>query len=897
MTEGEQQSPSRVVRSLSVATGVVVAVAAAVFVARAFGYLGRAGAVASWSLATANWTLTAVAAVDTALAAGRTGTAAGRALRRFWLLVGGSAVFTGAGAGLSGALGSGQNTVPMSAFALYAVSMLLVVAGLIGLPVPWRHLGSKVTVTLDLMIITSATVVMLWFIATEILRVPADPALTSLTLTLGIVAGGGLIGVGKIMLTGWEPVDQTSIRLLAGAMVISAMGAGGLAALSPLTGLTPEILVLPSAAAGWLFAARRQRAVLGLLVEPTVRTRRKPFSVVPYVAVALYDALTVVAQFNHTPNHEWLLVGSIVLTALVIARQLTAFYDNARLVSRLDDSLREVRSQEHRFRVLVRNATDVISISDRDGRVTYISPGVETMLGMTPEEMVGGKGQLLVHPDDVKEFVQQIAPAAAGPGATAEAEARFRRADGTWRWLRLHSTNFYNDPDIRGMVTNARDITEARSYQEELAHQASHDDLTGLLNRTLFARVCDEALAADAPERTVMVLVDLDDFKLINDRLGHAVGDALLRDVGTRLRGGLRPQDTVARLGGDEFAVLLRGVAPDERIDIASRIMGELERPVRAEGHDLLVRASVGVAPGTPGTTAAELLRRADLAMYVAKNQGRGRCAEFDEAMDLRAQEHARLAADLSAAVERTELTVVYQPIVALPHGELAGVEALVRWTHPVRGFVSPAEFIPVAERTGLIVALGAWILSEACRQAAAWLRDLGPAAPSRITVNVSARQLIEPDFPAVVEAALRASGLPAERLVVEITETAVFDGGPALAAVSAMKDMGVRVALDDFGTGHSSLGLLRTVPLDVLKVDKSFVDGVGQSPEQEAIITSLSQIGAAMRLLVVAEGVETAAQAERLFEIGYRYAQGYHFARPLKPDEIVAFALKPAPV
>jgi EAL domain-containing protein (putative c-di-GMP-specific phosphodiesterase class I) len=259
--------------------------------------------------------------------------------------------------------------------------------------------------------------------------------------------------------------------------------------------------------------------------------------------------------------------------------------------------------------------------------------------------------------------------------------------------------------------------------------------------------------------------------------------------------------------------------------------------------------------------------------------------------MDVRAQEHARLAADLSAAVERNELALVYQPIVTLPHGELAGVEALLRWTHPVRGFVSPAEFIPVAERTGLIVQLGAWVLYEACQQGATWMRELGPAAPGRISVNVSARQLIEPDFPTVVEAALLASGLPAERLTVEITETAVFDGGPALAAVIAMRDRGVKVALDDFGTGHSSLGLLRTCPIDVLKVDKSFVDGVGQSPEQEAIITSLSQIGASMRVLVVAEGVETAAQAERLHEIGYRYAQGYHFARPLKPADIAGFA------
>jgi predicted signal transduction protein with EAL and GGDEF domain len=343
----------------------------------------------------------------------------------------------------------------------------------------------------------------------------------------------------------------------------------------------------------------------------------------------------------------------------------------------------------------------------------------------------------------------------------------------------------------------------------------------------------------------------------------------------------------VARLGGDEFAVLLRDVEPGQGVEFAQRITGELAVPVTAGGHDLLVQASAGVAPGEIGVDAGELLRRADVAMYTAKAIGRGRCVEFEPAMDARAMEHARLAADLSAAVERGETHLRYQPIVTLPNGAIAGVEALLRWTHPVRGMVSPAEFIPIAERSGLIVPLGAWVLHEACRQAANWLRTYGPRAPERISVNVSARQLIEPDFPATVEAALVASGLPAERLTVEITETAVFDGGPALRAVQAMRALGIRVALDDFGTGHSSLGLLRTCPIDVLKVDKSFVDGVAQSLEQEAIVTSVSQIGTAMRLQVVAEGVETAQQAERLHVLGYRFAQGFHFARPMLPAEL----------
>ncbi|GIJ69297.1 bifunctional diguanylate cyclase/phosphodiesterase [Virgisporangium ochraceum] len=895
--ENGRRSPDRLVRSLPAAAAALAVVTTLLFVARAMDYSGRGGDVAAGVLSMVNWMLGAVVAVDTARAAGRNGTVAGAVVHRFWLLVAVSMGLTGVGAVMSGVLGDRLNSVPPAALVLYVVGLLFFVAAVASLPVPWRQIGNRVTVVLDLGIVGGATLVMMWYLATQLLTGTGRHGATALAVTLGAVTACGLVAVGKFMLTGAEPIDQVAMRLIGGSLVMSAMAAGGLAALTPWTGLTPETAVLPFSAIGWMLAARRQRHALADPAAAAARTRRRPFSVVPYAAVALFNLLAVVADLRDIPHHRVLLIGSVTLTTLIIGRQLTAFHDNARLVSRLDESLREVRGHEHRFRSLVRNSTDVISIHNHEGQLTYVSPGIETLLGVTPDEILGSGGGLLVHPDDLPAFASAMAPAYAAPGATARAEARFRRADGSWRWLQVHSTNFFNDPDIQGMVNNTRDVTEARKYQKELAHQATHDDLTGLVNRTLFARLADETLATDTPDRTVMVLVDLDDFKLINDRLGHAVGDALLRDVGARLRNGLRPQDTVARLGGDEFAVLLRDVEPDERMAIARRIVGELERPVTADGYDLLVRASVGVAAGAPDASAAELLRRADLAMYVAKNRGRGRCVEFDQGMDVRAQEHARLAADLSAAVERNELALVYQPIVTLPHGELAGVEALVRWTHPVRGFVSPAEFIPVAERTGLIVQLGAWVLYEACTQGAAWLKELGPAAPGRISVNVSARQLIEPDFPTVVEAALLASGLPAERLTVEITETAVFDGGPALAAVTAMRELGVKVALDDFGTGHSSLGLLRTCPIDVLKVDKSFVDGVGQSPEQEAIITSLSQIGTSMRLLVVAEGVETAAQAERLHEIGYRYAQGYHFARPLKPADIADYATATAGV
>jgi len=469
--------------------------------------------------------------------------------------------------------------------------------------------------------------------------------------------------------------------------------------------------------------------------------------------------------------------------------------------------------------------------------------------------------------------------------------------DGSWRWIDVTFTNLLHDPSVRGIVTNGRDMTEARRFQDQLSYQASHDELTGLANRALFTKRMARAVSASSGPGTVAVaLVDLDDFKAINDRLGHTVGDAMLIAVAARLRGCLRPGDAVARLGGDEFAVLLGDLRPGESSQVAERIIFALAAPVRAAGHDLLAQASIGIADNDSDLGAAELLRRADVAMYSAKELGKSRYAHYNADLDARAVEHARLAAELRQALDRNEFSLMYQPIVALPDGDITGVEALVRWNHPERGFVSPADFIPVAERTGLIVPLGAWVMETACRQAAAWLDEYGERAPARMAVNVSARQLLEPTFPQVVAGVLAGTGLPAQMLTIEITETAVFGGGPAVDAVTAVHALGVDIALDDFGTGHSSLGLLRTCPVDVIKVDKSFVDGVTGTVEQEAIATSIGQIAHALGLRAVAEGVETAAQAERLHVLGYRLAQGFHFARPMRADDL-ARQLAPVPL
>ncbi|GAB7052301.1 putative bifunctional diguanylate cyclase/phosphodiesterase [Catenuloplanes indicus] len=426
---------------------------------------------------------------------------------------------------------------------------------------------------------------------------------------------------------------------------------------------------------------------------------------------------------------------------------------------------------------------------------------------------------------------------------------------------------------------------------DQLEQLAMADELTGLANRRLF----EQDLAVALRDGLVQVAVlDLNGFKEINDTFGHATGDQLLTVVAQRLREAVRDDDVVARMGGDEFAVLVREVSPAAMSAIAERISASLRCPAGANGQQLLVSASVGTAGNETGEEidTDEMLRRADAAMYAAKRAGGGRHLRYTADLDAQATVRARAGAELRAALEAGQFHLVYQPIVELPAGRIVSVEALVRWTHPERGFVSPAEFVPIAEDTGLIVELGEWILRQACAQAVTWFAEYGAAAPQRISVNVSARQLAEPGFAGLVAAVLAETGLRPEQLVVELTETAVFDGGQALRTVEALHRRGVRIALDDFGTGHSSLTLLQTVPVDVLKVDKSFVDKVTMAGRHAVIATALIQVSDGLGLQAVAEGVETPEQADELYRLGYRLAQGYHFGKPVRQPDFVPDAV-----
>jgi diguanylate cyclase (GGDEF)-like protein len=415
---------------------------------------------------------------------------------------------------------------------------------------------------------------------------------------------------------------------------------------------------------------------------------------------------------------------------------------------------------------------------------------------------------------------------------------------------------------------------------EQLDHGATHDALTQLPNRVLFHKRLQTALTADVDRPVAVALIDLDDFKEVNDTLGHEIGDVLLIAVAQRLAGVLRQEDMVARLGGDEFVVVIDDADPAAADLAAGRMKDALAAPVLADGHELPIRASIGIADGRTGDEASTLLRHADIAMYAAKNIPGTAHLHYSGEMRSSATDSAHLGAELRTAIDRGELFLLYQPIVSLESGRVLGAEALVRWEHPVQGTLAPDAFIPVAERTGLIVPLGRWVMRTAFQQMASWAAEHGGDAPRMLNVNISARDLREPGFVAAVHGLLTEYDLDGERITLEITETMALEPGQSVTTLHELRALGIRVSLDDFGTGHSPLTLLHDVPVDEVKLDRSFTqtDTGGQASIAAAVI----HLARALGLHVVAEGVETPEQTERLLALGYVAAQGFHFARPM---------------
>jgi diguanylate cyclase (GGDEF)-like protein/PAS domain S-box-containing protein len=529
-------------------------------------------------------------------------------------------------------------------------------------------------------------------------------------------------------------------------------------------------------------------------------------------------------------------------------------------------------------------------VTDAAGRVLWASDAIERLVGVPAERIAGTPlADHLTYRDEAREALIEIL---GRHGARGAIDTVAHTADGRAIDVAARVTNLLEDPGVRGMVINLRDVSERTALERDLRHQALHDPLTGLANRTLFEDRLTRAVATSRRSgRTLGVLFcDLDDFKTINDSLGHDTGDALLMELGRRFDAVLRSGDSVARLGGDEFAVLIEEACePGTAVAVAERLLDAIRRPVVVGGRELAVHASVGIAIGDGRTDAQALLREADVAMYAAKADGKSRWRLFEPGMHDAVVRRLELRADLGFALERGELTLAYQPIVAVDSERIAGVEALLRWQHPERGTVSPAEFIPEAEETGLIVPIGRWVLEEATRRLAAWKREQPDRAPGYVSVNVAGRQLSDPAFTGDVAAALEHSGLHPGELVLEVTESSMIDDGAAEMRLSELHDLGVRLAIDDFGSGYSALNYLRRFPLDILKIDRQFVQGLTTVPQDTALTGAMIAMAYALGLDVIAEGVEDAGQLDELRSLQCGLAQGYLFSRPVGPDELMA--------
>jgi diguanylate cyclase (GGDEF)-like protein/PAS domain S-box-containing protein len=551
-------------------------------------------------------------------------------------------------------------------------------------------------------------------------------------------------------------------------------------------------------------------------------------------------------------------------------------------------ALEHVAGSEARFRSLVQNSSDVIIIVGPDGRISYGSASVERVFGYRPAEIVGRDLRSWLHREESAALLAALDETAA-PGRTASrVESRLRHRDGSWRNVETTITNMLDHAGVAGLVLNTRDVSERVALEAELRARALHDPLTGLANRALFTERVDNALARRSREHRPMAVafLDLDDFKSINDTLGHAAGDLLLQSMAERLEGCVRPGDTVARFGGDEFALLIEDADIDTAEAVARRIIAELGRPFHLLDQEVYGRASIGLAMGHGTETIDSLLSGADTAMYVAKARGKSRYERFEPKMREVAVERSGLRSDLEWAEHRGELAIHYQPVVDAGRGTVRGFEALLRWNHPNRGLLNPGEFIDLAEQSGLIISIGGWVLRQACLQAQAWRQTYNPGLT--MAVNVSARQLQDPGLVGEIAAALSESSLDPGALVLEITESAtVGDTEAVIARLEGLKGLGVCLAIDDFGTGYSSLTYLRRFPVDQLKIDRSFVAGLATDQQDRAIVASIINLAHALDIRVVAEGVETMGQLEILCQMGCDLAQGFNWLRPTEVAQV----------
>jgi diguanylate cyclase (GGDEF)-like protein/PAS domain S-box-containing protein len=625
--------------------------------------------------------------------------------------------------------------------------------------------------------------------------------------------------------------------------------------------------------------------VLVFVLIGLTQRRWVPLKMTPVLLVAYVVPLVVIGGHLGSAGLE---SAIYVVPACVALGELIAWG-----MSRLAEANDEIAEGEASVRQLFDAAPIGICKLGIDGRFIEVNRAYGDILGYDPDQLVGMPMQSFTHPDDRAANQELIGKLLTGELDQFKFEKRYLRADGHQVWVSVNGSvvrGAHGEPLF--LIGQIEDITERRQLSDELALHAVTDPLTGLPNRTLFMERLETALhhAETSGRQMALMFLDLDRFKLVNDGIGHDAGDRLLRRVGQRLQGALRSSDVLARFGGDEFTVLCEVAGVEEVDAVVARLRASMATAVAEPDFEQFVSLSIGVALSHPGGMAPSvLLRSADIAMYQAKRLGPGRYVVYEERDEGDAGRKLRMSNELHRAVRENQLVLHYQPYIDMRDMTLVGTEALVRWRHPERGLLPPGEFIELAEECGLMVELGAWVLREACRQGARWMAGRAVAGiegePPAMSVNISPQQLSDPGFTDIVASVLVETGFPPERLWLEITEGALMrDPGAAIAILRTLRELGVHLAIDDFGTGYSSLSYLRRLPVEALKIDRSFIEHLDEESDDRAIVEAVVALGDALGLGIIAEGIERPSQAIELASLGSFVAQGYLYARPVDP-------------
>ena len=784
----------------------------------------------------------------------------------------------------------------------YLTAVPFAIAGVLCFPSAPSRVASQARTILDGLLIAGSLLIISWATVLGVVYRSGSDSRLAQWISLAYPAGDVVIATMIIILAARAPrVARLPLYLLAGGLFANLLADSGFAYLTTTNTYGAGSVVDAGWAAGYLliaiaaFCSTWIPALPAAQAGPPGRMRL----LLPYVPVAAAALVAAVEELQPRALDPVIFWSLLVVIALVVVRQFLTLNDNLALNRELEANAEALAKGQEHFRSLVQNSSDVITLIGSDGLIRYQSASAERILGYHEGQLVGKPFADLVHPEDRTQVLRKIDEAINIVGPPLAVECRLRREDDSYCPTEVTVTNLLELPAVRGLVLNTRDVSERKSLEEKLTHQAFHDSLTNLPNRAAFRLHLDHALHTDGERQIAVLFLDLDDFKGVNDTLGHEIGDQLLAAVGARIASTLRPGDTVARLGGDEFAVLLKNMEDEQiALRVADRITRQLVPPFAIGGKEVSMRASIGIAGLVTGQEAADdLVRNADVAMYIAKSKGKARYVEYEASLATAALNRMELEYDLHAAVREKQFVVHYQPVVMLESGAVHSVEALVRWNHPRRGLLYPADFIGVAEQSGLIVELGRWVLQQAARDGRRWQVRFPSTPAMQVSVNLSGRQLQHPDLIGQVVDAIDAAGLDPQSLILELTESVLrVDAESVVRVLQDLRSRGIRLALDDFGTGFSSLSHLRDFPVDILKIDRSFVAGIGNGLTDGAILRAIISLANSLGLMTIGEGIERPEQLAALNAMGCQAGQGFQLSKPLDHaamDELLASCIQ----